>query len=179
VEQDDEFFDVTSSEFTEGTDSISETQDEVDPFLSQLLLHHFDDIDTVIADGRVGDKFDADTIYMNETYWRYPVADKANLDTLIEDGNDDENDDENYDENDDENDEEINEEIDEGIDESINEDVDEAINEGVDEIVDEVIKEIDDGETNTEIEDDQQDEINAESSEVISSAISTLMSMVT
>ena len=42
-----------------------------------------------------------------------------------------------------------------------------------------IIEEIDDGETNTEIEDDEQDEINAESSEVVSSAISTLMSMVT
>jgi hypothetical protein len=110
VEQDDEFFDVASSEFTEGTDSTSETQDEVDPFLSQLLLHHFDNIDQVIADGRVGDKFDADTIYMNETYWRYPVADKANLDTTFdEDSNDEEKDDE---EKDDEIDEEIDDEDD-------------------------------------------------------------------
>ena len=120
------------------------------PFLSQLLLHHFDDIDKVIADGRVGDKFDADTIYMNETYWKYPVADKANLDTFDE-INDDEND--------------------EDVDEDVNEDVDEEINEGVNENVDEVIEEIDDGETNTEIEDDERDEINAESSEVVSSAI--------
>jgi hypothetical protein len=118
VEQDDEFFDVASAEFTEGTESISETQEEVDPFLSQLLLHHFDDIDKVIADGRVGDKFDADTIFMNETYWKYPVADKASLDTFDE-INDDEND--------------------ENVDEDVNEDVDEEINEGVDENVDEVI----------------------------------------
>ena len=158
VEQDDEFFDVASAEFTEGTESISEMQEEVDPFLSQLLLHHFDDIDKVIADGRVGDKFDADTIFMNETYWKYPVADKASLDTFDE-INDDEND--------------------ENVDEDVNEDVDEEINEGVDENVDEVIEEIDDGETHTEMEDDEQDEINAESSEVVSSAISTLMSMVT
>ena len=36
VEQDDTFFNVASSEFTKCTDSISETQDEVDLFLSIL-----------------------------------------------------------------------------------------------------------------------------------------------
>ena len=45
-----------------------------DPFFTQVLLHHFDDIDEIIADGTIDNEFNADNIFLDEEYWSYPVV---------------------------------------------------------------------------------------------------------
>ena len=81
VEQDDEFYDVDAEEIQEDS-----TGDE---FFTQVLLHHFDDINEVIEDGTVdlpggGSEFNADRIFLDEEYWVYPVAGKVDVD--VEEG---------------------------------------------------------------------------------------------
>ena len=72
VEQDDEFYDIDADEIQ--NDSTGDT------FFTQVLLHHFDNITEVIADGTVGNEFNADNIFVEQgpdKYWNYPVTDKV------------------------------------------------------------------------------------------------------
>ena len=69
VEQDDDFYDIDAEEIQE--DSTG------DQFFTQVLLHHFDDINQVIVDGTVDNEFNADRIFLDEEYWVYPVANKV------------------------------------------------------------------------------------------------------
>ena len=71
VEQDDEFYDVDATEF--------EGDATGDSFFTQVLLHHFDDIDEVIADGTIDNEFNADTIFLDEEYWSYPVVSEVGM----------------------------------------------------------------------------------------------------
>ena len=71
VEQEDDFFDVDPAEI--------ENDSTGDELLTQVLLHHFDDIDEVIADGTLDNEFNADRIFLNEDYWEYPVANKVDV----------------------------------------------------------------------------------------------------
>eukprot|EP00571_Detonula_confervacea_P009877 CAMPEP_0172302018 /NCGR_PEP_ID=MMETSP1058-20130122/3786_1 /TAXON_ID=83371 /ORGANISM="Detonula confervacea, Strain CCMP 353" /LENGTH=385 /DNA_ID=CAMNT_0013012345 /DNA_START=66 /DNA_END=1220 /DNA_ORIENTATION=+ len=61
VEQDDEFYDIDAEEI--------EQDNAGDTFFTQVLLHHFDDIDAVIEDGTVDNEFKADRIFLDEDYW--------------------------------------------------------------------------------------------------------------
>eukprot|EP00584_Thalassiosira_punctigera_P002589 CAMPEP_0172545878 /NCGR_PEP_ID=MMETSP1067-20121228/15728_1 /TAXON_ID=265564 ORGANISM="Thalassiosira punctigera, Strain Tpunct2005C2" /NCGR_SAMPLE_ID=MMETSP1067 /ASSEMBLY_ACC=CAM_ASM_000444 /LENGTH=375 /DNA_ID=CAMNT_0013332709 /DNA_START=151 /DNA_END=1275 /DNA_ORIENTATION=- len=70
VEQDDEFYDIGAEEIQE--DSTG------NQLFTQVLLHHFDDIDQVISDGTetvtepdgsVNEEFNADRIFLDEVYW--------------------------------------------------------------------------------------------------------------
>ena len=69
MEQDDDFYDIDAEEIQE--DSTG------DQFFTQVLLHHFDDINQVIVDGTVDNEFNADRIFLDEEYWVYPVANKV------------------------------------------------------------------------------------------------------
>mmetsp|Transcript_6633 Transcript_6633/g.14708 ORF Transcript_6633/g.14708 Transcript_6633/m.14708 type:complete len:432 (+) Transcript_6633:231-1526(+) len=71
VEQDDEFFDMDAEEIQE--DSTG------DALFTQVLLHHFDDINKVIEDGTVDNEFNADRIFLDEAYWVYPVANVVDM----------------------------------------------------------------------------------------------------
>lgn len=72
VEQDDTFFDIPAEDIEEDVSN--------DPLYIQVLLHHFDDIEQVITDGRDGtDEFDADRIFFDEDYWVYPVTDEVQI----------------------------------------------------------------------------------------------------
>jgi hypothetical protein len=73
VEQDDDFYDMEADEF----DKYMEADE---PFRIQVLLHHFDDIDEVIADGVVDNEFNVDRIILDEEYWSYPVVSVVNID---------------------------------------------------------------------------------------------------
>jgi len=76
VEQDDEFFDIPAEEI--------EGNAEDDPFLTQVLLHHFDDIAQIIEDGTVGNEFNADRIFLDPDYWTYPVTGEVDIDDGFE-----------------------------------------------------------------------------------------------
>ncbi|KAL7534158.1 hypothetical protein ACHAXR_005684 [Thalassiosira sp. AJA248-18] len=71
VEQDDEFYDVDAGEIE--SDSTGDT------FFTQLLLHHFDDINQVIQDGTEDNEFNADRIFLDEDYWVYPVTGEVDI----------------------------------------------------------------------------------------------------
>jgi len=76
VEQDDDFYDVEAKEIQ--GDSTGNA------LYTQVLLHHFDDIEQVIADGTVetpdgGSEFNADRIFLNKEYWSYPVVGKVDI----------------------------------------------------------------------------------------------------
>ncbi|KAL9190042.1 hypothetical protein ACHAXT_007253 [Thalassiosira profunda] len=71
VEQDDEFYDVDAEDI--------ESDSTGDEFFTGVLLHHFDDIDEVIADGTENNEFNADRIFLDEEYWVYPVAGQVDL----------------------------------------------------------------------------------------------------
>ena len=73
LDQDDEFYDLAG----EDTESFL-TENEL---LTPLLLHHFDDINAVIADGVQDGEFDAANVFLNETYWVYPVTGKVDVDS--------------------------------------------------------------------------------------------------
>jgi len=77
VDQDDEFYDIEADEIQEDS-SGSE-------LFTQVLLHHFDDLEKVIEDGTVetpgeGSEFNADRIFLDENYWVYPVAGVVDVD---------------------------------------------------------------------------------------------------
>jgi hypothetical protein len=66
LEQDDEFYDIDAEE--QATDVTG------DPFFEQILLHHFDDVGQIIADGTVVEEdgssnFLADRIFLDPEYW--------------------------------------------------------------------------------------------------------------
>ncbi len=71
VDQDDKFYD--------GAEDVINTDIAEDPFMTQVLLHHFDDIDRVIEDGTVDNEFDADRIFLDEEYWMYPESEKVDV----------------------------------------------------------------------------------------------------
>jgi hypothetical protein len=71
VEQDDEWYDIDAEEIQ--SDSTG------DAFFTQVLLHHFDDINQVIEDGTVDNEFNADRIFLDEDYWVYPVAGQVDM----------------------------------------------------------------------------------------------------
>ena len=71
VEQDDEFYDVDATEF--------EGDATGDSFFTQMLLHHFNDIDEVIADGTIDNEFNVDTIFLDEEYWSYPGVSEVGM----------------------------------------------------------------------------------------------------
>lgn len=72
LDQDDEFYEGAQ-------DEIDAESSNTDPFMTQLLLHHFDDIDQVIEDGTENDDFDAERIFLNEKYWMYPEVTKVDI----------------------------------------------------------------------------------------------------
>ena len=77
VDQDDNFYDIEAGEIQ--SDSTG------DVFFEQLLLHHFDDLGQVIADGTVtyddgSSGFDAERIFVEQgpdKYWNIPITDKV------------------------------------------------------------------------------------------------------
>ena len=71
VDQDDKFYD--------GAEDVINADSTEDPFMTQVLLHHFDDIDQVIEDGTVDNEFDADRIFLDEEYWMYPESEKVDV----------------------------------------------------------------------------------------------------
>lgn len=72
VDQDDKFY--------EGAEDLIDVDGGVeDPFMTQVLLHHFDGIDQVIEDGTVDNEFDADRIFLDEEYWMYPESKKVDV----------------------------------------------------------------------------------------------------
>jgi hypothetical protein len=71
VDQDDTFYD--------GAEDVINADSTEDPFMAQVLLHHFDDIDQVIEDGTVDNEFDADRIFLDEKYWMYPESEKVDV----------------------------------------------------------------------------------------------------
>lgn len=71
VEQDDEFYDIDAEEI--------EGNNAGDSLFTQVLLHHFDDINKVIEDGTKDNEFNADNIFLDEDYWVYPVANKVDV----------------------------------------------------------------------------------------------------
>lgn len=71
IDQDDDFFDVDADEI--------ESDSTGDALFTQVLLHHFDDINDVIADGTVDNEFNADRIFLDEDYWMYPVVGKVDV----------------------------------------------------------------------------------------------------
>jgi hypothetical protein len=71
VEQDNGFYDVDATEF--------EGYATGDSFFTQVVLHHFDDIKEVIVDGTIDNEFNADTIFLDEEYWSYPVVSEVGM----------------------------------------------------------------------------------------------------
>jgi hypothetical protein len=71
VEQDDELYEVDATEFEGYTTG--------DSFFMQVLLHHFDDIEEVIADGMIDNEFNAYTIFLDKEYWLYPVVSEVGM----------------------------------------------------------------------------------------------------
>ena len=78
LEQDDDFYDIDADEVQE--DSTG------DQFFTQVLLHHFDDLNAVVQDGTVGNEFDAERIFVDQGkvgldgepgYWYYPITSKV------------------------------------------------------------------------------------------------------
>jgi hypothetical protein len=48
-------------------------------FFTQVLLHHFDNIDEIIADGTIDNEFNAYTIFLDKEYWLYPVVSEVGM----------------------------------------------------------------------------------------------------
>ena len=72
VDQDDKFY--------EGAEDLIDVDGGVEnPFMTQVLLHHFDNIDQMIEDGTVDNEFDADRIFLDEEYWMYPESKKVDI----------------------------------------------------------------------------------------------------
>lgn len=61
IVQDDEFYDITA-------DEIADLQND-NPLFIQVLLHHWDDIDRIIAEGTEDGEFNADNIFLDPEYW--------------------------------------------------------------------------------------------------------------
>ncbi|KAL7480808.1 hypothetical protein ACHAW6_006469 [Cyclotella cf. meneghiniana] len=61
LEQDDDFYDIAADEIEGDVTN--------DPVYTQILLHHFDDIDVIIEDGTVDNEFNADRIFLDPEYW--------------------------------------------------------------------------------------------------------------
>ncbi|KAL3786920.1 hypothetical protein HJC23_013255 [Cyclotella cryptica] len=61
LEQDDNFYDIAADEIAGDVTN--------DPVYTQILLHHFDDIEVIINDGTVDNEFNADRIFLDPEYW--------------------------------------------------------------------------------------------------------------